>query len=127
MKECTRFVMPFLFFSCVNMKNVSTYRRYGNIVETFQLCSERPSLSKGGTHRATGPVITVVFKKVGSTAFSATGRGRRPQVHVGWGWGSCVATALRSRKRVRERRKTGGMKKGMGPKRGDRHGEPTKR
>ena len=56
-------------------------------------CSERPSLSKGGTHRATGPVIIVVFKKVGSTAFSATRRGGRPPVHVRWGWGSCVATA----------------------------------
>ena len=46
-------------------------------------CSGRPSLSKGGTHRATGPVI---IKKVGSTAFSATSRGS------GDG-GSCVATA----------------------------------
>ena len=33
-------------------------------------CNGRPSLSKGGTHRATGPVIIVVFKKVGSTAFT---------------------------------------------------------
>ena len=36
-------------------------------------CSERPSLSKGGTHRATGPVIIVDFKKVGSTALVPPG------------------------------------------------------
>ena len=44
---------------------------------TATKCSGRPSLSKGGTHRATGPVIIIVVQKVGSTAFSVTSRGRR--------------------------------------------------
>ena len=86
-------------------------------------CSGRPSLSKGGTHRATGPVIIVVFKK---PPLVPPVEEESPPLHAGWGWGSCVATTLRSRKRVKERRKTGGMRKGRGPKRGDRHGETTK-
>ena len=55
-------------------------------------CSGRPSLSKGGTHRATGPVIIVVIKKVGSTAFQS--RKKVPQYMWGGDGGSCVATAL---------------------------------
>ena len=49
-------------------------------------CSGRPSLSKGGTHRA-GPVIIVVIKKVGSTAFSATSRRRKSPITCGVGMG----------------------------------------
>ena len=68
-------------------------------------CSGRPSLSKGGAHKATGPVIIIVVKKVGSTAFSATSRGRRSTNACGVGKGgkgveekggiirNCVATA----------------------------------
>ena len=49
-------------------------------------CSGRPSLSKGGTHKATGPVITIVVKKVESTAFSAPVEKEGPQMHgVGMG------------------------------------------
>ena len=40
-----------------------------------------------------------------------------PPLHAGWGWGSCVATTLRSGKRVKERRKTGD-EKGKGTEKG---------
>ena len=57
-------------------------------------CSGRPSLSKGGTHRATGPVIIIVIKKVGSTAFSATSRGRKSPSTCGVGMGGAVSPQL---------------------------------
>ena len=38
-------------------------------------------------HLATGPVIIIVVKKVGSTAFSATSRGRRSTSTCGAGEG----------------------------------------
>ena len=47
-----------------------------------------------------------------------------PPLHAGWGWGSCVATTLRSGKRVKERRRTGGMRKERGPRRGRGMGKP---
>ena len=53
-------------------------------------CSGRPSLSTGGSHKATGPVIIIVVKKVGSTAFSATSRGRRSTNACGVGMGGRV-------------------------------------
>ena len=54
-------------------------------------CSGRPSLSKGGTHAATGPVIIIVIRKVGSTAFSATSRGRKSTNACGVGMGGTVS------------------------------------
>ena len=61
-------------------------------------CSGRPSLSKGGTHRATGPVIIVVFKIVVSTAFSATDRGRKSPITCGVGMGKLRRHSFESRK-----------------------------
>ena len=54
-------------------------------------CSGGPSCSKGGTHAATGPVIIIVIKKVGSTAFSATSRGRKSPNTCGVGMGGTVS------------------------------------
>ena len=65
-------------------------------------CSERPSLSKGGAHKATGPVIRIVIKKVGSTAFSATSRGRKSTNACGVGMEGTVSSqpGWRSRKKA---------------------------
>ena len=81
-------------------------------------CSGRPSLSKGGTHRATGPVIIVVFKKVGSTAFSATSRGRKSPITCGVGMGELCRHNFEIREESKGKEKDRRDEKGKGTEKG---------
>ena len=81
-------------------------------------CSERPSLSKGGTHRATGPVITVAFKKVGSTAFSATSQGRKSPITCGVGMGELCRHSFEIKEESKGKEKDTRDEKGKGTEKG---------
>ena len=81
-------------------------------------CSGRPSLSKGGTHRATGPVIIVVFKKVGSTAFSATSRGRKSPITCGVGMGELCRHNFEIKEESKGKEKDRRDEKGKGTEKG---------